>query len=290
MHIARRMRRGEQRRMLRETRAHAMSDLLPNHPGDALWNDIRPVIDVSLQTLPQKDREMVLLRYLQGRSYAEIARTFGLSDNTARMRVGRALERLRKTLQKHGVQSTAALIAGSMGAHALTPAPAALVATLTPAALGTSAAGGSLVASLWLARMGDMLIGAKYWVLSGAALAFALALAPDVTSRASSPVPLLQVAFTETTNAPGALTTTTTPDPAASWTWAWDWSPTDYRQLIANLRASGAPERLLRDFVGWSCTACTRHDSPLSDNPFPQPRSGGSSLPASCWERRTRPG
>ena len=53
--------------------------------------------------LKDSDREALLLRYFERRSMAEVGSRLGLSENAARMRVERALERLRERLTRRGV-------------------------------------------------------------------------------------------------------------------------------------------------------------------------------------------
>jgi hypothetical protein len=62
----------------------------------------------------------------------------GLSENAARMRVDRALDRLRGKLAKRGVTSTASVLSVALTAKALTPAPASLAGTLATTALSAA--------------------------------------------------------------------------------------------------------------------------------------------------------
>lgn len=73
----------------------------------AEWNVVEPLLNDALASLTPSDREAVLLRYYAGMSLKEIAGQIGTSDDTARKRVSRALERLRRYIQ--GQQATAQL-------------------------------------------------------------------------------------------------------------------------------------------------------------------------------------
>jgi RNA polymerase sigma-70 factor (ECF subfamily) len=53
--------------------------------------------------LPEADREVLLMRHLEGLDYAEIACLLEVSAEAARQRYGRALLRLRKVLKDHGL-------------------------------------------------------------------------------------------------------------------------------------------------------------------------------------------
>jgi TonB family protein len=76
-----------------------------------------------------------------------------VNDNTARMRVDRALDKLRTQLERRGVTSTTAALAAVLANQAVVAAPAGLVAAVTGVALAGSGAaagagaGGGLIAT-----------------------------------------------------------------------------------------------------------------------------------------------
>src|SRR6185295_9056058 len=94
------------------------------------------------------DRQAVLLRYFEGKSYADIGARLRLAENTARMRVERALEKLRDALGRRGLTSTTAGLAIALGNQAGVAAPAGLAASVTGAALAGTAAGGGWLTTL----------------------------------------------------------------------------------------------------------------------------------------------
>ncbi len=59
----------------------------------------RPRLARALSGLPEQERAIVVLRFVHGFEYTEIAETFGIRPGAARMRVSRALARLREELQ-----------------------------------------------------------------------------------------------------------------------------------------------------------------------------------------------
>jgi len=73
------------------------------------WEKLRPVLDAAMHELKEADREAILLRYFENRQFAEVGAKLGLNENAARMRVERALEKLRTILGRCGVAATAAL-------------------------------------------------------------------------------------------------------------------------------------------------------------------------------------
>lgn len=140
---ARELIRAEHRRLQREQAAHVMHELTSAEANDAAWMQIRSVIDDALQDLPADDREAVLLRYFENRSYSEIGNSLRLGENAARMRVNRALEQLETALARRGVKSTAAALATAFAVPAALAAPTNLGVTITTTALAATAAVGT---------------------------------------------------------------------------------------------------------------------------------------------------
>lgn len=146
---ARNLVRTERRRRARELEAFHMESLDKENATPELdWGRVRPVLDDVLNELGRADREAVLLRYFEGRDYANVAARLNLSPNTARMRVERALDKLRERLARRGVASTSAALAAALAGQAVAAAPSGLAATVTGAALaGTTTATGVLAAA-----------------------------------------------------------------------------------------------------------------------------------------------
>jgi RNA polymerase sigma factor (sigma-70 family) len=115
------------RRITRETAAHAMSQMLATAAPEPDWNRLQPVLDEAMCDLPDDDREAVLLRYFEKRPLAEVGARLGLSENTARMRVDRALDKLHAALGKRGITSTAAALGTVLGANVVASASPDLV-------------------------------------------------------------------------------------------------------------------------------------------------------------------
>ena len=107
---------------------------------DADWEKIRPTLDDAMHELRESDRAAILLRYFENRQFAEVGAKLGLNENAARMRVERALEKLRAVFAKRGV-TTIATIAAVISANAVQIAPANLATTLTAASLAATGTG-----------------------------------------------------------------------------------------------------------------------------------------------------
>ncbi len=128
-----------------ETRRRDREDKFMREPDTAAAPDadcekIRPALDDVMHELADSDREAILLRYFENRPFAEVGVKFGLNENAARMRVERAVEKLRAVFAKRGVTTTTAL-ASVISAGAVQLAPANLVATLTTASIATAGTG-----------------------------------------------------------------------------------------------------------------------------------------------------
>ena len=151
--------RGERRRQAREQEAQLMQELSPPDPAATLdWAKVGPVIDDALSELSEIDREAILLRYLQGCDFGQVGAKLSLSDNAARMRVDRAVDKLRAQLARRGVTSTAGALALALTGHAVVAAPAGLAASVTGTALAGVAASGT-VATLTFMSLSKLKIG-----------------------------------------------------------------------------------------------------------------------------------
>jgi hypothetical protein len=108
------------------------------------WEQIRAFLDESIAGLSHADRDALLLRYFEKKPLAEVGAALGLSADAARMRVDRAVNKLRSQLALSGITSTAAVLARLMAANVVGPAPATLGARIASQALagaGSSSAG-----------------------------------------------------------------------------------------------------------------------------------------------------
>jgi len=142
--------RSERRRRVREQEAHTMNENLSDPTPAADWEHMRPVIDDALQALNERDREAVLLRFFENRPFAEVGARMAASEDAARVRVDRALEKMRAELARRGVTSTTAALALALAGQSAVAAPAGLAAAVTHAALAGAAGGGLLAAGTFM--------------------------------------------------------------------------------------------------------------------------------------------
>ena len=149
--------RTEMRRQAREQEAQTMQELLSHSTPVADWNQLRPILDSAVSELPEDDRSAILLRFFEGKKFADVGETLGLNEDAARKRVDRSLDRLHGLLARRGVTSTAAALATILASQPVVAAPAGLAALTTAGAL--AAAHGNIVTFLHLMSMTKAKIG-----------------------------------------------------------------------------------------------------------------------------------
>lgn len=137
--IAAQLVRTERRRQHREQEALAMKENEDSNETTVAWTQLRPVIDDALDALSEDDRQAVLLRYFENKTFAEVGARLRLAENAARMRVDRALDKLNAALTQRGVSSTAAALAVGLAGQVGIAAPAGLALAATQAALAGAA-------------------------------------------------------------------------------------------------------------------------------------------------------
>jgi RNA polymerase sigma factor (sigma-70 family) len=139
--------RAERRRLVREQEAYAMHATSGDSGNDTEWDRLRPVIDEALAELGDADREAVLLRFFADQPLAAVGAKLQISNNAARMRIDRALDKLHALLAKRGVTSTAAALSAILATHAGAMAPAGLARNVASSALASLPAG--VAAGAW---------------------------------------------------------------------------------------------------------------------------------------------
>jgi len=153
-------RRGREEKYMREPDSQTATD--------PAWEELRPVLDEVMLQLKETDREAILLRYFENRPLAEVGAKLGLRENTARMRVERALEKLRALLAKRGIATTSALVE-TISAHAVQVAPANMAAAL--AATSITAAGAETLTLLKIMTATKLKLALGTLVIAGATTA-----------------------------------------------------------------------------------------------------------------------
>ena len=130
--------RAEQNRAAREQEAHLMQATHASDDPDPEWEKLRPVLDQVMSELPERDRDAIVLRYFDGRPFADIGTHLQLTENSARMRVDRALDKLHALLARRGIRSTTAALGAVLAHQAAVAAPAGLAASVVGSALASA--------------------------------------------------------------------------------------------------------------------------------------------------------
>lgn len=135
--VAQRAMRSESRRLRREKEAFDMQQLTST---DETWQQLTPVVDEALTQLNRSDRDAILLRYFEGQSLKEVSSSLGISEDAAKKRVTRAVEKLRQSLGRKGTAISIAMLSTTLAAQASATAPAAVVLSLAARAAASTQA------------------------------------------------------------------------------------------------------------------------------------------------------
>ncbi len=178
--------RSEIRRVHREQEAHMQTAL--NENADAAWPHIAPLLDDALAGLSAADRHAVVLRYFDGKSLGEVGAALGASEDAAKKRVTRAVEKLRGWFTKRGVTLTATVLTAAISANSVQAAPLGLAKTISVIAITKGAtAGGSTLALAKGALKIMAWTKAKMAILTGAAIILAAGTTSIVVTKMTTP-------------------------------------------------------------------------------------------------------
>jgi RNA polymerase sigma factor (sigma-70 family) len=121
----------------RRTRERQVADMADDDPQvEALWRDLRAVLDEELDRLAQVYRVPLVLFYLEGKSTEEVARLLGCPKGTVLSRLARGRDRLRDRLVRRGVTLSVWTLALVLAEKA---APVAVPAVLVEGAIKAAA-------------------------------------------------------------------------------------------------------------------------------------------------------
>jgi len=192
-----------------ESRRHQrQASLMNTDPtqADSVWEQMQPILEEAMTRLAQADRDAILLRFMEGKSLQEVGRAFGLSEEAARKRVHRAVEKLRAVFGRRGVITSACLFEAALATSATSAAPAGLASSIAAVAVGNGILLTASTSTLVKATLALMTwTHTKIAVVAAAVLLLAGATTVMISQRADSPA-----------RPPGlAAAAATTPVPAA---------------------------------------------------------------------------
>ena len=138
--------REEVRRRRREQEAATMETTLRSDETESAWEQISPHLKDVLDKLSVQERETVRIRFFQDKSHREVASALGVSEDAAKMRVSRAVEKLRLMFARQGFVVPSAILLATLTAHSAQAAPVGLSVAVaaSAAAKGTAGAASTL--------------------------------------------------------------------------------------------------------------------------------------------------
>ena len=135
--VASRAMRTEARRKVREREAIAMQEL---STADETWRAIGPLLDEALDNLSAVDRDAVLARFMDDKSLRETGAALGITEDAAKKRVARGLEKLRAFFQRRGFAASSVALAAALSEQLAGAAPPGLALNITSTAMTATGA------------------------------------------------------------------------------------------------------------------------------------------------------
>jgi RNA polymerase sigma factor (sigma-70 family) len=181
------------------------------------WREVLPHLDAAMEELENADRAAVLLRFFENKSLREVGEELGVSDDAARKRVARAVERLRKTLSTRGVAVGSGALIVLVSANALQAAPTGLAASIAGTAFASASASALTVGSGAGKLVGKISFQKSLFIATAGALTVAVVLIvshsfqSDKSRTIAASAPKTEV----TSNAPITQATAMTAEPLA---------------------------------------------------------------------------
>ena len=122
-------------------RARRQQEALMQTPSNEtqVWPQIAPLLDAAMAGLSATDHDAVVLRFFDGKSMKEIGAALGASEDAAKMRVGRAVEKLRLFFTRRGIAFPAAALTAAISENSVQAAPAVLAKTAAAVAMADGA-------------------------------------------------------------------------------------------------------------------------------------------------------
>lgn len=180
--------RSETRRARREQEAY-MRNALVQTDSD-VWPQIEPLLDAAMAGLCEADHHALVLRFFDGKSMKEVGAALGASEAAAKMRVNRALERLRLFFSRRGVVVSAAILTAAISANSVQSAPATLAKTAAAVALAKGATASTPTLSLIKGVLKIMAwTKTKMAIVAGVAALLVSGTVTVVVINASHPIP-----------------------------------------------------------------------------------------------------
>ena len=131
--VAKNAKKQEFRRLQRTQKAaeEMMHEAVTHTTEEDKWSQIQPLLHEAMGQLNAGDRDAVLLRCFEGRSLKETGQALGVTEDAARKRVARALDKLRRFFTRQGFTLSVATLASLLAANSVQAAPAGLATAIS---------------------------------------------------------------------------------------------------------------------------------------------------------------
>ena len=178
--------------------------------------DLSPHLDEALSRLSAADRDAIVLRFLQQKSFGDVSAVVGISEDAAKKRVGRALSRLRRVFVRKGIVLSTGVLVERLAATPVHAAPVGLSGTIavtaaagvhgTASAASVSIAKGAAQMMMWLKIQFAAVVTASIVVTGSAGTLVVHEVmansAPAAVVSPSSPAPIQAAPAAETAPTP----------------------------------------------------------------------------------------
>ncbi len=164
--------RSESRRRNREQQAAFMQPETNTATTHAFWDEISPNLDEAIDQLNDDDRQAILLRFFKAKPMREVGTALGVSEAAAKMRVGRAVDKLRTQLGASAAATTAAVLAGVLTERSAEAAPVQLASRLAAMKLPAAGVAGTGALLYSLSRISGVKLAAGFAGLALVAITF----------------------------------------------------------------------------------------------------------------------
>lgn len=170
--------------------------------SNADWEDVQQYVDEAIAELPEKLRAPLIRHFLQGRTHQEVSEELGIPRTTVSSRIAKAVENVRKALERRGVSILGAALTSMLAAEQAQAAPVAVIAALGKLAISGGSA--AVVAAPSLIAAGGLALSTKKLIIVAALLVL-------LVFGGASVLPKLRESGTKPETTADALKQSTTP-------------------------------------------------------------------------------
>src|SRR5579883_3123598 len=155
--VAAKFLRAQRRRQARERRAVEMN--AQHEDSSANLEHVSPILDEAINQLGEEDRTAIILRFFERLDFRTVGEALGSSEEAARKRVTRALEKLQTVFKLRGFSFSAAVLGTILAAEAVSAAPSGLALAISGQALASVAASAGVSPFLKLTTFANAKLG-----------------------------------------------------------------------------------------------------------------------------------